>query len=304
MKVRLGTRASGLARARSGLVTDRLWEVSSELGVDLEVVVVPVTAEGDSRHERSTAADAGVLMAALRIALLSGECDIVVHALEDVPVVGHPDLSIEAILRRRDPRDVLCTDGPLLADLPVGARIAADSAVRSAQVLALRPGLVAVEVFGIIDFQLERLSGGEFEGLVLGKSDLDDIGRPHCAVQAFELDEVVPAAGQGTLVVETRSNAPEDLRNLLRAIDDPNTRAEAIAERSVLEVLDVEMGAPVGVHASITGDSLQLHARILNRGGTLVLNDHSKATTKDARILGRSAGLTLLGRGGARLLKS
>jgi hydroxymethylbilane synthase len=304
MRVRLGTRASGLARAHSGLVTDRLSEAASERGIDLDIVVVPVTAEGDSRHERSTVADADVLMAALRVALLSGECDIVVHALEDVPVVVHPDLSIEAILRRGDARDALCTDGPLLADFPMGARVAADSPRRTAQVLALRPGLKAVEAVGTIDFQFERLSGGEFEGLILGKADLDAIGRPHSAVQLFELDEVVPASGQGVLVVETRSSAPEALRDLLRTLDDPATRAAAIAERSVLEVLDVGKKAPVGVHASVTRDSLSLHVRVLNREGTLTLNDFSEATPGDARTLGRNAGLVILGRGGARLLRS
>lgn len=304
MRIRLGTRASGLARAHSGLVTDRLWETVSERGIDLDVVVVPVTAEGDMRHERSTAADSGVLMAALRVALLSGECDIVVHALEDVPVVGHPDLSIEAILRRQDARDTLCTDGPLLADFPSGARVAADSPRRTAQVLALRPGLQAVKSSGRIDFQLERLGGGEFEGLVLGKAALDAIGRPHSAVQVFELDEVVPAAGQGVLVIETRANAPEALRDLLRALDDPAVRAAAIAERSAMEVLDVGKEAPVGAHATVSGDVVSLHVRVLNRDGMLSLNDFSKGPLESARMLGRNAGLALLGRGAARLLRS
>ncbi|MBN2176840.1 MAG: hydroxymethylbilane synthase [Demequinaceae bacterium] len=304
MKVRLGTRASGLARAHSGFVTDRLAEVASEADTDLDIVVVPVTAEKDSPEGRSPRSGQGVLIAALRVALLSGECDMVVHALEDVPIEGHPELAIQAILKRRDARDALCTDGPLLADLPAGARIAADSSRRTAQVLALRPDLQAVETAGSIDFQFERLSGGEYEGLVLGKADLDAVGRPHSAVQIFEVDDVVPAAGQGTLIVETRANAPEWLRSLLRAFDDKETRSIAIAERSVLEVLDAGTTSPVGVNAVLSGTSLRLHVRVLNRAGTLILNDFSEATPDHARTLGRNAGLTILGRGGARLLKS
>jgi hydroxymethylbilane synthase len=304
MKVRLGTRASGLARAHSGFVTDRLAEVASEAGTDLDIVVVPVTAEKDSPQGRSPRSDQGVLIAALRVALLSGECDMVVHALEDVPIEGHPELAIQVILKRRDSRDALCTDGPLLADLPAGARIAADSSRRTAQVLALRPGLEAVETSGTIDYKFERLSSGEFEGLVLGKTDLEAIGRPHSAVQVFDQDDLVPAAGQGVLIVETRANAPEWLRTLLRALDDKETRSMAIAERSVMEVLDVAPTAPVGVHAEVSGNLLRLHVRVLNRDGTLTLNDFSEGTPDHARTLGRNAGLALLGRGAARLLKS
>jgi hydroxymethylbilane synthase len=304
MKVRLGTRASGLARAHSSYMTDRLEEAARESGIDLEVVVVPVTAEGTSRHGRSTEADPAILLAALRVALLSGECDIAVHALEDVPIEGHPDLSIAAILARRDPRDALCTDGPLLGDLPVGSRVAADSPRRTSQILALRPSLTAVETTGSIDFQLERLSGGEYEALVIGKTDLDSVGRPHSAVQVFGIDEVIPAAGQGCLIVETRSSVPAELKTLLRALDDAEARSAVIAERSVLEVLGADKKTPVGVHATIERGFLRLRVRALNRDGTLTLTDVSEASPEHARSLGRNAGLVLLGRGGGRLIKS
>ncbi len=304
MKVRLGTRASGLARAHSSFVTDRLEEAARESGVDLEVVVVPVTAEGGTRDALSAESDPAVLLAALRVALLSGECDIAVHALEDVPIEGHPDLSIAAILARRDPRDALCTDGPLLGDLPVGSRVAASSPRRTAQILALRPELVAVETSGSLDFQFERLSGGEYEALVVGRADLDSVGRPHSAVQVFEVDEVLPAAGQGCLIVETRSNVPAPLKTLLRSLDDAEARSAVIAERSVLEVLGADKKTPVGVHATLDKGYLKLRVKALNRAGTLTLTDVSEASPEHARSLGRNAGLVLLGRGGGRLLKS
>lgn len=304
MKVRLGTRASGLARAHSSHVTERLQEAAEAAGVELEVSVVPVTAEGGSITGIAHESDPGILLAALRVALLSGECDIVVHALEDVPIQGHPDLAIAAILARRDPRDALCTGGPLLAELPAGSRVAANSPRRTAQVVALRPELAGVETSGSIDHQFEGLLGGEYEALVLAKVDLDSIGRSHSAVQIFELDEVLPAAGQGCLVVETRSQVPESLKVLLRAVDDAGTRSAVIAERSVLEVLGADKKTPVGVHAAMEDGFLKLRVRALNRAGTLTLTDVSEASPEHARSLGRNAGLVLLGRGGGRLIKS
>ena len=304
MRVRVGTRASGLARAHSGLVTDRLWNVGTQLGKEVELAVIPVTAEGDSRHGRSEAVDRGVFVAALRVALLSGECDIVVHALEDVPMGEHPDLTIGAITARGDPRDALCTGGPLLAGLGPGARVAADSPRRFAQVLALRPDLEAVEIAGSLDYQFEKLHGGDCEGLIVGKADLDALGRPHSAVEVFEPGDVVPGPGQGVLAVEMRANASDELREVVAALDDAATRAAIVAERAVLEVLGGDKRAPMAAFATVAGDSLRLHVRALNRSGTLALNDFSEAPPSDARTLGRNAALALLGRGAARLMAS
>ncbi len=304
MRVRLGTRASGLARAQSGLVLDYLLGVASERGIELDVAVVPVTAEGDSRHQRSLARDAGVYGAALRVALLSGECDLIVHAMEDVPPGTHPGLLLAAVPPRSDARDVACTGGWMLADLPLGARIAVDSARRASQVRALRSDLVVLEASGTIDFQFEKLNGGDYEGLVLGKADLDLLGRSHSAVQVFEVDDIVPAAGQGAYAVEVLESGPDALHEALAALDDPATRAATTAERAAIEGLSESRNAPMGAHAWVEGDSLTLHVRVLNHAGTLVLNDFSKATPADAEVLGRNAALSLLGRGAGRLIRS
>jgi hydroxymethylbilane synthase len=304
MRVRLGTRASGLARAQSGLVLDYLMETISNHGIDLDVAVVPVTAEGDSRHERSTEQDSGVYVAALRVALLSGECDIVVHAMEDVPLEVHPDLIVAAVPRRGEVRDAACTGGWIVADLPLGARIAVDSGRRAAQVRALRSDFVVIEADGSIDFQFETLNGGDYEGLVVGKANLDLLGRTHSAVQVFETNDLLPAPGQGAFAVEVLASAPQPLHEAITAIDDPATRAAVTAERAVMAGLCAPMSAPVGTYATVTGDSLNLHVRVLNRAGSLALNDYSNATPADAETLGRNAALSLLGRGAGRLIQT
>jgi hydroxymethylbilane synthase len=304
MRLRLGTRASGLARAQSGLVLDRLMDIAAQRGLDLDVAVVPVTAEGDSRHQRTIARESGVFVAALRVALLSGECDLVIHALEDVPLGGHPDLVLASVTQRGEPRDALCSGGFLLADLPLESRIATDSLRRSAQILALRGDFVLVEASGSIDFQFEKLNGGDFEGLVLSRSDLDALGRSHSAVEVFDLDHVLPAAGQGAFAVEVLATASDALKDIAALLDDPLTRAATVAERAAVEALGGEPSAAVAAHASATEASLSLHVRVLNRAGTLVLNDFSEATPADAEEMGKNAALTLLGRGAGMLLKS
>jgi hydroxymethylbilane synthase len=304
MRVRMGTRASGLARAQSGLVLDFLVEAASDRGIDLDVSVVPVTAEGDSRHERSVGQESGVYVAALRVALLSGECDVVVHAMEDVPLEAYPDVIVAGIPHRGEARDAACTGGWILADLPLGARIAVDSARRASQVRALRPDFIVVEATGPIDFQFEKLNGGDYEGLVLGKADLDLLGRSHSAVQVFETDDIVPAPGQGAFAVEILASAPDPLKEAVAALDDLPTRAAITAERAAVEGLGTITKAPIGAFATVTGDYLRLHVRVLNRAGTLALNDFSSATLADAETLGRNAALSLLGRGAMRLIRS
>src|SRR5688572_7678499 len=112
MKLRLGTRGSALARTQSGHVADALVELASQCGLALEVELVTITTHGDTtRGSLVGLSQTGVFVAALRDAVLAGECDLAVHSLKDIPTAPHPDLELAAIPERADARDALCTNG-------------------------------------------------------------------------------------------------------------------------------------------------------------------------------------------------
>jgi hydroxymethylbilane synthase len=262
--------------------------------------IVPVTAESDS-----TDLDAphSAFMGALRVALLSGECDILVHPFFEMSVNPHPDLRIGAVTARRDPRDVVLTSGPTFSDLPSGARIAVKGGRRAAQILALRPDLTPVEAIGGITSRVERLHGGEVEALVVPRAHLEALGLAHATLHVFDLEEMMPGPGDGVLGIEVRADAPDALVRLLDRLDDAEVRAAATAECAAFDALGGSAEAPIGTYATVERGLLHLHVRVLNASGTLSLNDFSRGPLREADLLGRRAALALVGRG-ARLLLS
>ena len=131
--LRVGTRASALARVQTDLI-------AHELGAPVDIV--PITTEGD----RSSAAltqigGTGVFVSALREALLAGDIDVAVHSYKDLPTAAADGVVIAAVPVREDPRDVLVArDGLTLGELPAGARVGTGSPRRAAQLQRPRAG--------------------------------------------------------------------------------------------------------------------------------------------------------------------
>src|SRR5580698_5624221 len=217
------------------------------------VDIVGVTTLGDvSRAQLTQIGGTGVFVSALREALLGGEVDLAVHSLKDLPAGPAKNITLAAVPPRDDPRDALVArDGAKLADLPAGARIGTGSPRRAAQLLALRGDLQTVPIRGNANTRLRKVSDGELDGVVLAAAGLARIGHAAAITQVFELDEMLPAPGQGALAVECRDGEPE-LAALLAAVSDPASLAAAVAERSLLEALEAGCSAPIGAYAAVT----------------------------------------------------
>ena len=264
MTLRIGTRASALAMAQTGLIADQLTRKSGE-----PVEIVKITTAGD----RSTASVAalggtGVFAAALREALLAGECDIVVHSLKDLPTSPLPGLVVAATPKRADARDALCArDGFTLETLPVGARVGTGSARRRAQLLSMRPDLETVDIRGNVDTRLGRVSAGDLDAVVLAAAGLARLGRLDAATQLLELSEWPTAPGQGSLALEVRAGE----ENLVSALDHPPTRLMVETERGVLARLEAGCTAPVGVTAMLEDGLLFASARVYRLDGSNLL---------------------------------
>ena len=161
--MKLGTRASTLAVTQSTWVAGRLRDLGHE------VEIVTIRTRGD--HERGSLtrlSGLGVFAAELRSALLRGEVDLAVHSLKDLPVEPVPGLVIAATPERESPRAALCSrDGLSLAELPGGARVGTGSPRRVAQLRALRPDLVFIDIRGNIDTRLSRVTSGDLDAVVL-----------------------------------------------------------------------------------------------------------------------------------------
>ncbi|MDQ1743841.1 MAG: hydroxymethylbilane synthase [Pseudonocardiales bacterium] len=249
--IRVGTRASLLARTQTQLVIDAF--VGSNPDVPVETVLV--STEGDrSAQPLEQIGGTGVFVSALREALLDGRIDVAVHSYKDLPTAPAPGVALAAVPRREDPRDALCArDGLSLLELPAGARIGTGSPRRAAQLNALDRGWQILPIRGNVDTRLSRVGSaeGQLDAVVLAVAGLHRLGRHEVITELLDPIQVLPAAAQGALAVECRES-DSDARALLAPLDDHLTRAAVAAERSLLTALEAGCTAPVGALAEIS----------------------------------------------------
>jgi hydroxymethylbilane synthase len=234
--VRVGTRGSALALAQAGTV-------AALLGDDAQLV--PITTSGD--RDRA-AGDKEKWVKELELALLAGEVELAVHSAKDVPSVLPEGLELVGTPPRADPFDAL-VGAPSLDALPAGARVGTASLRRTAQLRALREDLEVVVVHGNVDSRLRRLEEGDLDALVLAAAGLRRLGRE--AAIGCLLTELVPAAGQGTLVLEARAG-DERAGAAARAITDAASWTALRAERALVGRLDASCNTPLGAYAMIS----------------------------------------------------
>lgn len=271
--LRLGTRKSLLATTQSGHVADALRRATGR-----EVELVPITTAGDVlTGPLAQLGGTGVFVAALREALLRGECDLVVHSMKDLPTGAVEGLRIAAVPPRESVRDVLCArDGLTLDALPVGARIGTGSPRRVAQLLRARPDVRVDGIRGNVDTRLRSVADGVFDAVVLAEAGLRRIDRAAVATEAFSWPT---SAGQGALAVEV---ARDDIAELVHAIDDADTHTTALLERAVLRRLEAGCAAPVGITAALDGADVVLLAEVYALDGTRTLRAERRVPRVDA----------------------
>lgn len=278
--IRVGTRGSALALAQTRQIAERLGAAA-----DADIEIVTVTTQGDtSRASLQQIGGTGVFAAALREALVAGECDVVVHSLKDLPTGEHPELRLGAVPKRADARDALCArDGLTLAELPAGARIGTGSPRRIAQLGRVRPDVVAVDVRGNIDTRLGFVEQGELDAVLLASAGLGRLGRADAATERFELADWPTAPGQGALALEVRrERGPRHVERGLEAVDHVTTKATVLAERLVLAGLEAGCAAPIGATAFVEDELLFLTATVYSADGDRWLTS-SHAATPDSR---------------------
>jgi hydroxymethylbilane synthase len=300
--LRLGTRKSPMAMTQSGQVARLITERTGH-----PVELVGMSSFGDITGARlDQIGGQGVFVSALRGSLLAGDIDLAVHSLKDLPTAAVPGIALVAIPARDDPRDALIArDGAKLADLPAGARIGTGSPRRASQLRLIRPDVEPVPVRGNAGTRLGKVTSGELDAVVLAYAGLARLNQLDAVSQVFEVEELVPAPGQGALAVECR-DTDESMLALLSCLDHPASRAATTAERAVLAQLEAGCSAPMGAYAAVTG-ALQLTAVVVGDGdgppGRAVRASLS-GPPEQAEQLGRAAAAQLLRRGAGKAMKA
>ena len=280
--IRVGTRGSLLATTQSNVIAARLGTLTGR-----PIELVHVQTDGDSHAGSiSQIGGTGVFAAALREALLEGECDIAVHSLKDLPTAPVPGLTF-VTPEREDPHDALCAkQGMRLSDLPAGARIGTGSPRRAAQLRVARPNLEVIDIRGNVDTRLARVFGqdADLDGVVLAVAGLNRLGRAETISEILRPALMLPAPGQGALAVEARTVDIRDggpLAAAFAALDHRPTRLAILAERALLSELEAGCSAPIGAFSRFRAGELAVAGVVAGLDGNQVLRVRESVAVDD-----------------------
>ena len=252
MKLRIGSRESRLAVIQSQMVMELI--AAAEPEAELELVTMKTTGDKILDKTLDKIGGKGLFVRELDQALRDGRADFTVHSLKDMPMQVPEDLPLAAFSSREDPRDVLVLPEGV-TELDVSKPIGCSSRRRQLQLKLLFPDMDIQPVRGNVQTRLAKLEAGQFSALVLAAAGLKRLGLEGRISRYFTTEEILPAAGQGILVVQTRRGMDTQC---LRLVQDEKTACCAKAERAFVRALDGGCSSPVAAHAVVEGEKLTL----------------------------------------------
>jgi len=298
MQIRLGTRASALARWQADWIAARL----KELGVDVELVHVATSGDTQEGPLSVIGGGQGLFTKEIQRALLRRRIDLAVHSLKDLPTEEIPGLCLTAVPQRAPAGDALvCRQYTSLEELPEGAVVGTGSLRRRAQLLHARADLRIKDIRGNVETRLQRVEQGDYDATVLAEAGLRRLGLQSQITQLLPFSIMLPAVGQGALGLETRNN-DQAVREQLEHLNDSDTHRAVVAERTMLAALQGGCLAPIAAWGRVGDDRLTLTGRVVAGDGSQQLE--ATSTAADAVALGQRVADELLAQGAADLIRA
>jgi hydroxymethylbilane synthase len=282
--MRIATRGSALALTQARYVADLLG------GAEL----VESSSDGEP-------GDKSRFVRGVERTLLAGEAEIGVHSAKDLPAEMPDGLEIAGVPEREDPADVWIGIGASLDEVPEEARVGTASLRRRAQLLAVRPDLRIEELHGNVDTRLRKLAEQELDGIVLAAAGLRRLGRESEIGFALTVEQMCPAAGQGALVLQVRSDDAET-GDAAAAVNELKAMRELTAERTVVALLQATCNTPLGVHAQVDGEALTVDAFVGLPDGSEWIRDRLAGSASEPSLAGAELTQRLLGAGAREIL--
>ena len=299
----IATRASELALRQARQVQAAL----SERGVESELKTYRTT--GDKRLDEPLSAMGakGLFTKELETDLAKGKVHCCVHSLKDLPTEMPPGLEIVALLPREDPRDVLIVNDVVgassLAELPPGTRVGTSSLRRRAQLLAARPDIDVVDLRGNVPTRIKKVDEGKVHAAILAAAGLHRLGVSQHISAYLDAPQWLPAAGQGAIAIQIRSDDAET-RELLAPLGDRETMIDVSAERAFLAALEGGCQVPIGALVIRSGSSPVLHGFIADIKGKQVVRGELVLDPAQPELTGVRLANELRHRGASEILES
>ncbi|WP_109860543.1 hydroxymethylbilane synthase [Aggregatibacter aphrophilus] len=299
---KIATRQSPLALWQANYVKDCLQQLYPDLIVEL----VPMVTKGDVILDSPLAkiGGKGLFVKELENALLNKEADIAVHSMKDVPMQFPEGLGLAVICKREDPRDAFVSNSYRTFDeLPQSAVVGTSSLRRQCQLKALRPDLDIRSLRGNVGTRLSKLDNGDYDAIILASAGLIRLGLADRIASFIEVEQSLPAAGQGAVGIECRTDDVQ-VKQLLAPLADAETTCCVLAERAMNNHLQGGCQVPIGGYAVLQQGQLYLRALVGNVDGSQIIRAEGKSAVKNADVLGVQIAEQLLAQGADKILQS
>ena len=291
--LRIGSRGSPLALVQAREVQSRLAAACGLDSADIEIKIIRTTGDVIQDRPLAEAGGKGLFTKEIEEALLSGAIDLAVHSSKDMTTALPAGLALSAFLPREDARDAFISHkAQSLHDLPAGAAVGTASLRRAAMVKRLRPDLAIAPLRGNVETRLRKIEEGVADATLLAVAGLKRLGLLSAATALLDLDEFLPAVGQGAIGIETRTDDTRTLA-LVGKIGDADTATALATERAFLTVLDGSCRTPIGGHARVNGGTVRFRGIIVKPDGSEAFEVSREGPRALAAELGADAGREL-----------
>nr|WP_314116437.1 hydroxymethylbilane synthase [uncultured Aggregatibacter sp.] len=300
--LKIATRQSPLALWQANYVKDRLQQLYPDLTIEL----VPMVTKGDVILDSPLAkiGGKGLFVKELENALLTQEADIAVHSMKDVPMQFPEGLGLAVICQREDPRDAFVSHSyRTFAELPQGAVVGTSSLRRQCQLKALRPDLDIRSLRGNVGTRLSKLDNGDYDAIILASAGLIRLGLADRIASFIDVEQSLPAAGQGAVGIECRTDDMQ-VQALLAPLADAETTYCVRAERAMNNHLQGGCQVPIGGYAVLQQGQLYLRALVGDIDGSRIIRAEGKSPVENAEALGVQIAEQLLAQGADKILQA
>ena len=300
--LKIATRQSPLALWQANYVKDRLQQLYPDLTIEL----VPMVTKGDVILDSPLAkiGGKGLFVKELENALLNKKADIAVHSMKDVPMQFPKGLGLSVICQREDPRDAFVSHSyRTFAELPQGAVVGTSSLRRQCQLKALHPDLDIRSLRGNVGTRLSKLDNGDYDAIILASAGLIRLGLADRIASFIDVEQSLPAAGQGAVGIECRTDDMQ-VQALLAPLADAETTYCVRAERAMNNHLQGGCQVPIGGYAVLQQGQLYLRALVGDIDGSRIIRAEGKSAVENAEVLGVKIAEQLLAQGADKILQA
>jgi hydroxymethylbilane synthase len=297
----IGSRGSTLALAQAGWIRERILGEFPQ--VEITIKIIKTAADKNLSMPIRAGSAIGVFVKEIETALIREEIDLAVHSMKDVPTKIPEELDIGAIPKREDAHDALIVKGEArsVAALHEGSLVATGSVRRQSQIRALRKDLRLVDVRGNIDTRLKRLADGRYDAIILAAAGLKRLGLEEHIAATIDFSEMLPAPGQGALLVEIRKKDAR-VAPFIAHLHDEETALAVLSERAFLRHMGGGCNVPVAAYAHKVRSSVKIEGLIASLDGSKIIRESVVEAPQRAQEAAMALAEKMLSGGGRAIL--